>query len=169
MGSMMGPFRRALQTNITNPIDVERLNRLVEHAGKTVDAAAKELNEAQVDSAVGRKEYFERLTFGAGAAIAAIVSFLGTHGGKLQPAWIMRCSLISLVISMVAALYRNLRYPNCVLEVRRRIWLEARLDEQQHRKELFKAQPSVDVHTGKAIDGIHGAENARNLIQKPKL
>jgi hypothetical protein len=77
--------------------------------------------DLQIDSGAEKAQYFEKLAIGSGAAIAAMVSFLGGHTGRLQPAWIPRCSLVSLVIAMFAALYRNFRYPFYVTAVRTRI------------------------------------------------
>ncbi|MHB1795511.1 MAG: hypothetical protein ACYCPO_11135 [Acidobacteriaceae bacterium] len=140
--------------NIANHLEIERLRLLLESASKEVSDAAHKLNDEQVDSAVSRKEYFEKLAIGAGAAIAAIVSFIGTHSGRLQPAWLLRCSLVSLVIALIAALYRNFRYPNYKLEVRKRIWMEALLKEQQCKKDFFSVNRGmIDIHTGQPISG----------------
>src|SRR6266481_3639165 len=93
------------------------------------------LSKTHVELAKERTQYFEKLAIGSGATIAAIVSFLGVHAGKLHPVWIMQCSLISLVVAIVAALYRNFRYPHYILAVTNVSWINAKLYQQQRKKE----------------------------------
>jgi hypothetical protein len=123
--------------------DIARLRLLWQHAEESLNEAAKNLNQSQLDGAKERTQYFEKLAIGSGAAIAAIVSFLGARAGKLQPAWILRCSLIALVVAMISALYRNLRYPNYVLAVRNRLWIEASRYQQQCKNDVFQVDRSV--------------------------
>jgi hypothetical protein len=137
----------------TNFDDVGRLQLLMQRADQSLKDAEDELVETQVDIAKEKTQYFEKLAIGSGAAIAAIVSFLGTHNGKLEPTWILRCSLISLVIAMVAALYRNFRYPNYVLAVKNCRWIEASRYQQQCKNSVFHAeQDAIDIHSGALID-----------------
>jgi hypothetical protein len=133
--------------------DVARLRLLLQQADRSLNKAAKNLNKSQLDGAKERAQYFEKLAIGSGAAIAAIVSFLGTRAEKLQPVWILRCSLVALVVAMVAALYRNLRYPNYLLAVRNRLWIEASRYQQQCKNDVFQADRSVvSWQSGTPID-----------------
>ena len=135
------------------PGDLQRFEHLYTTAVDAKNAAAKEFNNEQVGAAASRKEYFEKLAFGSAAAIAAIVSFVGTHSGRLQPPWLLRCSLISLVVAVVAALYRNLRFPSYALQVRRNMWMEAVIKETEHKRGYVQvALRPVDIDTGKPID-----------------
>jgi hypothetical protein len=111
-------------------VEVERLRRLLQSADQSVRDAEADYSETQLDLAKGKTQYFEKLAIGSGAAIAAIVSFLGVHAGKLQPVRIMQCSIISLV----AALYRNFRYPYYVLAVKNLSWIHAKRYQQQCKK-----------------------------------
>lgn len=154
---------------IVDPLESQRIGHLLESASKAKCSAAKDLNDEQVNSAAGRKEYFEKLALGSGAAIAAIVSFVGTHSGRLQPPWLLRCSLVSLVVGVIAALYRNFRHPVYILEARRKLWLEASLTEQQCKREYFLVNPNtIDMHTGQRIDGVQWAQDAEASDVKAK-
>jgi hypothetical protein len=137
----------------TNRQDSARLRLLLQHADQQLEDAVKEINEAQVDSAKDRTQYFEKLTIGSGAVIAAIVSFLGAHSAKLQPAWMLRCSLVSLVIALTTSLYRNLRYPSYFIAVRNRIWIEACRQQQQSKNDVFQSEKNlIAIQTGEPID-----------------
>ncbi len=132
--------------------DAARLRHL-QLADQSLNEAIKSLNQTQLDGAKERTQYFEKLAIGAGAAIAAIVSFLGAHAGRLQPAWILRCSLIALVVALIFALYRNLRYPTYVLAVRNRLWIEASRCQQQRKNDVFQVDRSVvSWQSGEPID-----------------
>jgi hypothetical protein len=105
----------------------------LQHARTLEKSANADIVQTAVDIAKARTQYFEKLVIGSGATIAALVSFLGTHSTRLQPRWILRCSLISLVVVLVTALYRNLRYPSYVLVVKHRVWME-------RQRERFRIQ-----------------------------
>ena len=72
------------------PGDLQRFEHLYTTAVDAKNAAAKEFNNEQVGAAASRKEYFEKLAFGSAAAIAAIVSFVGTHS-RLWSLSLLRC------------------------------------------------------------------------------
>jgi len=150
-----------------DPIEVQRVAHLLESASKARSTAANAFNDEQVASAASRKEYFEKLALGSGAAIAAIVSFVGTHSGRLQPPWLLRCSLVSLVIALIAAMFRNFRYPYYMLAVRKKSWMEATLEEQKRKTEYLLANPTaVDIDTGKRIDGAQWAQEVEESNSK---
>jgi hypothetical protein len=97
-----------------------------------LDGALEILNENESDlrqrhlsADLGREKFFDRLALGSGAAITAIVSFLGAHSAGLHPEWALRCSLIALALTMCAALYRNLLYPRYRLHASAHNWLVA--------------------------------------------
>lgn len=152
--------------NLLNPIENERVRRRLEAASEEVSVAARKFNETQIVAATERSDFFDKLIIGAGAAIAAIVSFLGAHNGHLRPKWALSVSLISLLVTIVAGLYRNFRYPNYVLKVRSRIWLEARLKEQQCKKDFFKRHPSIDIDTGEFIDASQWISETKESDEK---
>jgi hypothetical protein len=141
-------------------VDVERARLLLQEATRSENKAATSFNRVQVDAGKEKSQYFEKLAIGSGAAIAAIVSFLGAHSGSgaaLKPGWILRCSLVSLVVALFAALYRNFRYPYYVFAVWKRLWVEATRYQQQCNDRWLHLtsvanNPVVDFESGKAVE-----------------
>jgi hypothetical protein len=112
-----------------------RLQIRHERAQERVNAAVAAAEQTQIDIAKERTQFFEKLAIGSGATIAALVSFLGAHSEKLRPPWILRTSLVALVVAIFSALFRNLRYPNYVLSAADiRCW-DARIEEQELKRE----------------------------------
>jgi hypothetical protein len=136
-----------------NDVEVQRLKILLESASESLNKSIADINQSQIDVANGRTAYFDRLTIGAGAVIAAIVSFLGGHTSTLHPEWLLRCSLVSLSLAMLAGLYRSFRYPYYIMQVRKVVWIEAARHHQKIKGEFIVASgPSVDINTGNLIN-----------------
>ncbi len=136
-----------------DPHEIHRLRLLLDAANRQKRDVESVRNDSQVESAKGRVDFYDRLTIGSGATIAALVSFLGTHSEKLQPRWILRSALISLVLTMLASLFRNYRYPNYVLQIHKISWINCCRYEQQCRLNLIRAEPgTVSIRTGQPID-----------------
>lgn len=112
----------------TKYLNAEEWSDELQHAREREKSANADIVQTSLDIAKRRTQYFEKLVIGSGATIAALVSFLGTHSTFLQPRWILRCALISLVVVLVAALYRNLRYPAYILAIKHRVWMERQRD-----------------------------------------
>ena len=143
-----------------NYVEIQRLKLLHDSANKALDKSIAEINQSQIDAANGRTAYFDRLTIGAGAVIAAIVSFLGSQASTLHPEWSLRCSLVSLTLAILAGLYRSFRYPYYILQARKVNWIEAARHHQKIKGELIVASgPSVDLHTGKPINKARISKN----------
>jgi hypothetical protein len=137
----------------TSHEDFTRLKHRLEASYKAVEEAENDYSRTQLDSSKERTQFFEKLAIGSGAAIAAVVSFLGVHAERLKPHWMLQSSLILLVIAMLASLYRNLRYPYYVLAVKNLSWIHAKFHQQQCKKELLRVAPeAVDWKTGEPID-----------------
>ena len=67
--------------------------------------------DASVDIGKEKTQYFEKLALGCGAAVVAIASFVGSKPGiHLQPAWLLKTSLITLALGCSASMYRNWRF-----------------------------------------------------------
>jgi len=136
-----------------NDVEIQRLKILLDNASEALNKAIAEINQSQIDVANGRTAYFDRLTIGAGAVIAAIVSFLGGHASTLHPEWLLRCSLVSLTIAMLAGLYRSYRYPCYILQAKKVVWDEAARHYQKIKGENISASCNpVDLHTGNFIN-----------------
>jgi hypothetical protein len=137
-----------------------RLQIRHERAQERVNAAVAAAEQTQIDVAKERTQFFEKLAIGSGATIAALVSFLGAHSEKLRPPWILRTSLVALVVAIFSALYRNLRYPKYVLSAAEISYWDARIEEQERRRERVWAQlgPVVDLDSGAALDAKKTAD-----------
>lgn len=146
---MMSRFQRPL----ADSQELQRLRMLVEAADKQLRKSEADIEQSQIDSSQGRVEYFEKITIGAGAAIAALVSFLGSHSASLHPKWILRSSLVLLGLTMLAGLFRNFRYPNYVMQIRKISWIRCSRYQQRCRRDYLSADTTaVSIQTGQLID-----------------
>lgn len=133
-------------------LDLERLQRLADRAIQHLKDEERQGYETSLDIAKEKTQYFEKLAIGSGAAFAAIVSFLGTQHSKLYPHPLLRAALVSLIVAIAAALYRNFRYPFYVTRVRNLNIYVAQREEQQRRNALFQKKPIHDFETGSELD-----------------
>jgi hypothetical protein len=135
-----------------NDVD-QRLKILLDNASENLNKSIVGINQSQIDVANGRTAFFDRLTIGAGAVIAALISFLGSHASTLRPEWSLRCSLISLTLAILAGLYRSFRYPYYIIRAKKVIWIEAARYHQKIKGELIVASgPIIDLNTGNPIN-----------------
>jgi hypothetical protein len=108
---------------------------------------AADMNEraVQVSLDIGKEktQYFEKIALASGGTIALVVSFVGAHAGRLQPPWLLRSALIALVLSMVAAMYRNWRFPFYLLAVYGRQFVEAKQQKMYRERDYFTAFPTL--------------------------
>lgn len=134
-------------------VEYARTKLLLDHANKKLDKAIADINQIQMDVANGRTAYFDRLTIGAGAVIAAIVSFLGGHAATLRPEWTLRCSLVALAVVILSGLYRSFRYPYYIMQAKKVLWVEAELHRQRCKaNHITTTESLVDIHDGHLID-----------------
>jgi hypothetical protein len=118
--------------------------------------------EVYAEIAKEKTQYFEKIALGSAGTIALVVSFVGTHAGRLQPPWLLRSALITLVLAMIAAMYRNLKYPYYLTASYSKQNYIAMRDRERCRLEyLVKVQPP-SLPDGKAID----VEKAREEFGK---
>jgi hypothetical protein len=132
--------------------DSQRCKILLDHAAKAYSQIVDEQNAAQLDIAKERTQFFEKIALGAGATIAAIVSFVGSRSGHLQPPWLLRAALVSLVLSMVGALLRNWRYPFYLLSTFTGRKLVAAMNYNKRKADLIATGVMGDIETGRRID-----------------
>ena len=92
-----------------NPADAERLKKLLESAYTNATDVGNQAAQAHADIAKEKTQYFEKIALGSGATIAAVVSFVGVHAGRLKPPFLLRSALVTLVAAMVSSMYRNWR------------------------------------------------------------
>ena len=131
----------------------ERLSLVLKDATQHRVNAEAEFQQTQTQLSKDRTQYFEKITLGSGAAIAAVVSFVGSgHPGKLHPVWLLRSALIGLALSLIGALYRNWRHPYYLDAVIKSEYYEALRSEGRAKQELFSTGGAFGIGDGKRID-----------------
>src|SRR5579871_6357177 len=118
---------------------------------------AADMNEraVQVSLDIGKEktQYFEKIALASGGTIALVVSFVGSHAGRLQPPWLLRSALVALVLSMVGAMYRNWRFPFYLFAVYGRQFMEAKQQKMYREREYVTAFPALARNDdGTAVD-----------------
>jgi hypothetical protein len=163
-----------------DPIERARLQQLYKAAGSTLSETADRSNQVLSDSAKATKEFFEKIALGAGASIAAIVSFLGAQNVHLHPRWLLRSALVSLFVTAFFAMYRLLRMPYYHLAASNRQYFEAKKqhEEQKWSSYEYDSRSGVqitDVHTGHPFDLAaakatmsHNVETLDDVIKQQK-
>ena len=140
------------QAQLPHVWERKRLEGLFESAEKH----ASDMNERAVQGSLEigkeRTQYFEKLALMSSATIALVVSFVGSHAGQLRPVWLLRSVLILLVLAMVAAIYRNWRFPFYVLAGYMKQELEAKQNKERRRRDLIVGVPTFDMEDGTPID-----------------
>jgi hypothetical protein len=117
---------------------------------KKANQYAREMNQRAIDGAIDvakeKTQYFEKIALAAGGTIALVVSFVGAHADKkLQPQWLLRSAFVTLALTMIAAMFRNWRYPFYVMNTHGRQELAARLDRERTKCALLKVAHTYDL------------------------
>lgn len=124
------------------------------------ESACKFANEAnlrtvqvQHDVAKEKTQYFEKIAITAGGTIAVVVSFMGAHPGKLSPPWVLRSALVTLVLTMIAAMARNWRYPFYIIASYVRQYVEAISEREESKLKLIvSGAPPLEGETLEPFD-----------------
>src|SRR6266478_7080198 len=119
---------------------------------KSANTIADQAVKVRVDVAKDRIVYFEKIAVGAGAAVTLLVTFVGSHAFRFRPTWLFRCALISLVLAMITAMFRNLRFPHYLIAVYEREAVKAIRDRERARLDYAVAVRPGDIRTGEMID-----------------
>lgn len=146
---MMPPF---------DPVEKARLETLLDRANSHADNVEEQLWKSSVSIATEMTQYFEKVALGSGATIAAMVSFIGVHSGKLAPPYLLRSALVTLVVTMLTAMYRNWRYPRYVLVNYQEQQYSAKLNQERCKRDLFVAIPATSLQDGKPINPVEFAK-----------
>jgi hypothetical protein len=117
---------------------------------------AQDMNQRLVDVltevAKEKTQYFEKIALASGGTIALVVSFVGSHAGRLQPVWLLRSALVVLVLAMIAAMYRNWKYPYYLTASYSKQHYIALRDQEKCRLDYLEAiRPNV-IQEGGPID-----------------
>jgi hypothetical protein len=137
---------------LPDPIEQKRLSSLFESAVKRAQNANERAVQVSVDIGKEKTQYFEKIALACAGTIALVVSFVGSHTGRLQPAWLLRGALVTLLLGMIAAMYRNWKFPFYVLAHARRNDETAKRDKERCRRDYIVAVPSLALEDGKPID-----------------
>ncbi len=130
-----------------------RLEALFDSSIKSVDNASKEAHRASIDIATEKTKYFEKIAIGSGATIALMVSFVGSHQGRLHPPWLLRSALVALVLSMICAMLRNWRFPFYTWAYYLGQKLKAERVKENRKKDLITSSfPPLSMEDGNPID-----------------
>jgi hypothetical protein len=100
-------------------------------------------SDASVKVGEEKVQFFEKLAFGCGAAIAAIVSFVGSSPMAIQRPDPLRWSVALLAGAFAAAMYRNWRYPFYIVSVWTRHKAEADRQVDSCEAEMFEDYPAM--------------------------
>jgi hypothetical protein len=139
-------------TSLPPAQEQQRLQALFNDAGKRASNMNKRAVQASLDIGKEKTQYFEKIALACAGTIALVVSFVGSHPGHLQPAWLLRCALITLVVAMMMAMYRNWRFSFYVLACYARQDLAAKQNKERARRDYIVAIPTVAMEDGKLVD-----------------
>jgi hypothetical protein len=112
----------------------------------------KQAVQASIDIGKEKTQYFEKIAFGCGGTIALVVSFVGAHSGRLQPPWLLRTSLVTLVFAMATAMFRNWKFQFYSFATWMRQNLEAKQEKGRCERNLMATGPVLSVEDGKPIN-----------------
>ncbi|MHB8652453.1 MAG: hypothetical protein ACYDA9_01105 [Terriglobia bacterium] len=136
-----------------HPPDQQGLKTLLESATKHATEVNQRAAQASLDIAKEKTQYFEKIALACAGTIALVVSFVGSHAGRLQPIWLLRSALAVLLLAMVVAMYRNWKYPFYLLASYAQEKFIAEQEMQRRKRDFIIAVPSLIVEEdGKPID-----------------
>lgn len=138
--------------NGRDPLESQRLKALFDRAASHYSTVVELRQTTSVKIIEERTQYFEKIALGSAATIAVIVSFVGSHSTSLRPPWLLRAALISLVLTMISAMYRNWRYPFYALSAHEKMVLKAMHEVNVAKRDYLTAVGGYSLETGERID-----------------
>jgi hypothetical protein len=133
-------------------VEQQRLKILFEDASKHAQAANQCVFQASLDIAKEKTQYLEKIALANAGTIALVISFVGSHSGKLQPPLLFRSALVTLFLAMISAMFRNWIYPFYQFAVYGREDFTAKREKEQRRLAYAKAAPALSLQSGKPVD-----------------
>jgi hypothetical protein len=117
-------------------------------------ASEANLRAVQISNDIGKEktQYFEKIALAAGGTIALVVSFVGAHAGRLRPPWLLRSALVTLVLTMIGAMWRNWKFPFYQIANYGRQYVAAQLERERSKRDLVVSVPSINPDTGQPND-----------------
>jgi cell division protein FtsL len=126
-----------------------------------LDSAQKHAREMNRNAVAGsieigkeKTQYFEKIALGSAATVALVVSYVGSHSAKLQPGWLLRAALATLLLAMICAMYRNWKYPLYMFATYLLEQLKADRETERWRAEMVRkfGEGSISIDDGKPVD-----------------
>jgi hypothetical protein len=137
-------------------------------AQQKVLEANQRTSKASIEVGKEKVQFFEKIALGVGATIAAIISFVASSAAGIRAPNLLKCLLVMLVIALVAAMYRNWRYPFYSMSVWIRTEAAAKQRAEHCEYEMFADCPEIQiVEDGKPIS--HEAWNSEYLKRKEAI
>jgi hypothetical protein len=138
--------------NLPDPSEASRLQILYDNAVKSAREVNQRTVQATLDIAKEKTQYIEKIALANAGTIALVVSFVGSHSGKLQPPWLLRLALVALFVAMISAMFRNWIYPFYLYAVHARQDFIAKREKEQCRLAFAKGVPALSLQDGNPID-----------------
>jgi hypothetical protein len=117
---------------------------------KSANTVADQALKVRLDVAKDRIVYFEKIAVGAGAAVTLLVTFVGSHASIFRPRSLFRCALVSLVLAMITAMFRNLRFPHHLIAVYEREAVKAIREREKARLDYAVTVRRATCELGKS-------------------
>ncbi len=118
----------------------------------SANTMSEQAAKVRLDIGKDRVAYFEKIAVGAGAAVTLLVTFVSSHSPRLQPKWLFRAALTSLVLAMIAAMFRNWRFPYYLSAVYRKEEIAAIRNKEKARLDYAVFIRPHDMRTGRMVD-----------------
>jgi len=141
-----------LSPNVPSGTQEQILRARWDAAIKSANTVTDQALKVRLDVAKDRVVYFEKIAVGAGAAVTLLVTFVGSHSSTFRPRWLFRSALESLVLAMITAMFRNLRYPHYLISVHEREAVKAIRGREETRLDYVVAVRPSDMRTGEVVD-----------------
>jgi hypothetical protein len=122
-----------------------------EHTARIAAAVKKQCDvnlqtvKVSQEVATEKVQYFEKIAFGSGATIAAVVSFVASNSKKLHTPNLLRWALVLLVFVMFGSMYRNWRFPFYKLGVWVRLDAQAKQQVEVCEYEYLNDSPQTPI------------------------
>lgn len=135
-----------------NGQEQQRLKALWDNAINHADEVGQKSVEVSMDVAKELTQYFEKISFGSGAIITALVSFIGGTRNHLRPAWLFRVSLAIWFLVMFGAMLRNWRNHYYPVNALRRQRIEADRNAKRCQNDFILQGGAYSFQTGRPIN-----------------
>jgi CHASE3 domain sensor protein len=140
--------------NMAPDIERTRIQSLFDHAQKHAAEMNRKAVEGSIEIGKEKTQYFEKIALASGGTIALVVSFVGSHAEKMHPGWLLRSALVSLLLAMITAMFRNWKYPFYMFASYLLEQLNADRETERRRADIVQAfgASSISIDDGKPVD-----------------